>query len=135
MPIINWSDDYSINIKEIDEQHKYFLQLVNNFYDSLQDEIDHEAMPFLLNELIDYTRTHFSKEEELMKKYQFPDYEAHKAEHDNFAEKVLDMRKRYDCGDKSIVGKLSLLISDWLTNHIATDDKKYGEYLNSKGVH
>ncbi len=135
MSILNWSDDYSVNIKEIDEQHKGFLKLINNFHDSLQDDIDHEAMPFLLNELVDYTKFHFSAEEELMKKRQYPEYEEHKAEHDSFANIIMDILKEYEAGDKYAVDQLSLLLSSWLSEHIVMKDKKYGEYLNCKGVY
>ncbi len=135
MSILNWSDDYSANINEIDEQHKGFIKLINDFHDSLQDNIDHEAMPFLLNELVDYTKTHFAAEEALMKKHQYPEYEEHKAEHDSFANVILDILKDYEAGDKNAVDQMSLLLSSWLSEHIVTIDKKYVGHLNSKGVY
>ena len=132
--LINWSDGYSVNIKEMDEQHKKLVSLINGFYDALQASMELDAIPSLLDGVIDYTKTHFSSEEELMKQHGFPEYEEQKAAHDDFTKKVLDMQKRYKAGEKNVAGKVALLLSSWLMDHIVMKDKKYGAHLNSRGV-
>lgn len=69
-----------------------------------------------------------------MKQHGFPEYEEHKAEHDSFAKKVLDIHEKYKAGEKSVAGKVTLLLSSWLMDHIVMKDKKYGAHLNSKGI-
>jgi len=49
--------------------------------------------------------------------------------------KVLAFKKQFDTGKASVTPELMTFLQDWLTNHILTVDQKYGEFLNSKGVH
>lgn len=132
MALITWTNNYSVNIKDMDEQHQNLVQLINGFYDALQTDTELETAPHLLDGLVEYTKTHFKKEEALLKKYQFPEYEAHKTEHDDFANKIHDAYKQFHGGDKSVIGKIALMTSGWLMDHIVMKDKKYGTYINNK---
>lgn len=135
MALVNWVDDYSVNIKEMDEQHKKLIQLINGFYDTLRSDVDKETISTLLNEVIDYTKVHLSREEEIMREYDFPEYETHKIDHDDFTARVMDIKKQYEEGDNSAVSKIAILLCSWLMNHIAFQDKKYGVHCNNKGVY
>jgi|MDTC01.2.fsa_nt_gb hemerythrin len=131
--LINWADYYSVKVKEMDEQHKKLIQLINDFYNAYQSGTT-EEVPALMEGVIKYTKVHFSREEKLIKQHGFPEYDSHKAEHDDFAKKAIAMNQKYISGDKSIAGEMAVVLSNWLTNHIVINDKKYGVYLNSKGV-
>ena len=117
----------------MDEQHKKLIQLINDFYNAYQSGTT-EEVPALMEGVIKYTKVHFSREEKLIKQHGFPEYDSHKAEHDDFAKKAIAMNQKYISGDKSIAGEMAVVLSNWLTNHIVINDKKYGVYLNSKGV-
>ncbi len=134
MPIITWTEGYSVSVEEMDEQHKKLIELINGFYDALQTDTGQEVISSLFNGVLDYTKTHFAREEELMKDHGFPEYEAHKVEHNELVEEVLDIHQKYTDGDTDTVGKLALLLSNWLMDHIVMKDKIYGAHLNSKGV-
>lgn len=61
--IIPWSESFEIGIKEIDDQHKYLVKLINdcgNKYTSTLEESDIEN---IFVELLDYAKYHFSSEE------------------------------------------------------------------------
>ena len=81
MPIVSWCDDYSVNVEKIDDQHQNMLELVNNLHSSVEARIDKKELEALLIELVDFTRLHFSTEEQLMKDYNFPELERHHQEH------------------------------------------------------
>lgn len=135
MPLFNWTDSkYSVNIKELDQQHKWLVDIINQLYDAKQDKKDQEVLGKVLDELVDYTKTHFKKEEKLMKDYGYPDYTAHKSEHDSLTKKALDMRKKYYSGEANMTIKIGFLLKNWLSDHILVVDKKYSPYLNKKGV-
>lgn len=83
-----------------------------------------------LAELIDYTRAHFSEEERLLQETRYPDYEAHKAAHDNFALLVRDVEVDMHLGN----GVLTLdffcdLLEKWLKEHILDMDRLAAPYL------
>lgn len=134
MPILEWTEKYSINIIEMDAQHKRLVGFINDVWDAKQEDKDHKILKNVLDELLDYTGTHFKREEELMKQHGYPGYEEHKKEHSSLFEGVLYMRKIYDSGHKDTYDKIVLYLGNWLMTHEISLDKKYAVHLNSKGV-
>ena len=81
MPIVNWSNEYSINVDEIDNQHQEMLGLVNNLHSSVESRTDKNILKKMLAELVVYTRMHFATEEQLMEQHDYPHHIEHKNEH------------------------------------------------------
>ena len=48
--------------------------------------------------------------------------------------KVVALQNDYDAGKASLTIEVSKFLNDWLNKHIKETDKKYSEYMNSKGV-
>ena len=130
MSLINWDDSYSVHIKKIDEQHKGLVKLVNELHDAMSQGAANDVLSKVLNSLVDYTIIHFNTEEEMFKSYNYPDYQAHKNEHD----KVKEFQSKFKEGKSTITYELMDFLSDWLINHILDSDKKYSSYLTSRGV-
>ncbi len=134
MSLINWDDSYSVHIKKIDEQHKGLVKLVNELHDAMSQGAANDVLNKVLNSLVDYTIIHFNTEEELLKTYNYPDHQTHKAEHDKLTEQVKDFQVKFQEGKSTITYELMDFLSDWLINHILDSDKKYVSYLTSRGV-
>ena len=132
--LIKWGESFEIGISVIDEQHKRLVAMVNELYRKLRDGATLEDLRGLLNELIDYTATHFRTEEELFEKYDYPEKEVHRKIHEKLVEKVLDYQRRVEAGEPGLAYELLTFLKDWLSNHICVTDKKYGPYLKEKGV-
>ncbi len=77
---------------------------------------------------------HFAAEEANFVKYGYPAYEGHKAEHDKLVATCLDLQKKFHAGEAEITGDTAGFVVGWLTDHIPNIDKKYGPFLNEKGV-
>ncbi|MCP4287335.1 MAG: hemerythrin, partial [Gammaproteobacteria bacterium] len=56
MPITTWSDEYSVNVREIDVQHQKMLELVNDLHSAVEACIDKNGLKSLLVELLEFTR-------------------------------------------------------------------------------
>jgi hemerythrin len=134
MALITWNDTLSVNIKEIDEQHKKLIAMVNELHSAMGSGKGKEAMGSILGGLVDYTKGHFSAEELIMLKHQYPGYLKHKADHDALTKQVLDFQGKYTEGKTLVTVEIMNFLKDWLTNHIQNTDKKYGPFLNGKGV-
>ena len=80
------------------------------------------------------SRGHFAAEEANFVKYGYPAYEGHKAEHDKLVATCLDLQKKFHAGEAEITGDTAGFVVGWLTDHIPNIDKKYGPFLNEKGV-
>ena len=88
----------------------------------------------VISKLITYTRKHFASEELFMQKCSYPAYEAHKREHAAFITKVQEFQTNFNAGKITLSIDISTFLKNWLMNHIADEDKKYGAYALSKGI-
>lgn len=134
MALFVWSDKYSVNINEIDSQHKKLVDLLNSLHDSMKVGRGSEVLGKTLTELIQYVGTHFATEERLMSTHGYPEYKAHKAEHAKLTQKAIELQKDFQQGAPVITVEVLGFLRDWIQNHILGTDKKYSQFLNSKGV-
>jgi len=134
MAFIQWEEKYSVGVRELDAQHKQLVQLLGDLYDAMQAQKANEVLGKILNQLVGYTKAHFATEERLMTQAGYPDLAAQKREHEIFTKKVVDFKEAFDGGRTSLSVSLTTFVKDWLFTHIGGADKKYGPYLNSKGI-
>jgi hemerythrin len=134
MALFSWSDKYSVNVREIDDQHKKLVGMLCTLNDSMRQGKGKEALSPILRDLIQYTKTHFAAEERIMKAHGYPDYATHKAKHDKMAQKVAEVYKDYQDGKTAMSLEVMSFLQNWVEKHIMGTDKLYGPFLNSKGV-
>ena len=132
--LVEWSEELSVGIQEIDEQHKVLVNLLNQLHDAIHQRHGSEAARKILDELADYTRIHFAVEESLMRVLEYPDYEAHKQQHEDLIQQLVDLKEKLDTGGHSISFELLHFLKVWLTKHILESDKEYSPHFLSKGV-
>lgn len=137
--LFKWKDSYSVNVKEIDIQHRKLLEIGSRVYDlaSLKDDYDHyDEIMEILEELKDYTIYHFGYEEDLMKKHGYDDLDMHQMEHTFFIKKVERiLRKDIDSRQDETVMEIVQFIADWVSSHILQSDMKYKVFFNENGVY
>ncbi len=134
MATIKWTEELSVNIPSIDEQHKKLVDLINDFYKNIATQSSKEIIFELIKALKEYTVFHFSTEEKYMKQYNYPAYLKHKQEHDYFVNKVIDFEDRYKKGKLILTLEITNFIKKWVSNHICNTDKMYSAFLLQKGV-
>lgn len=134
MPLMEWTQDLSVDISSIDNQHKKLISLINQLHEARLQGRGKEMVGETLTALIDYTRTHFSFEEKLFDTHGYPASASHKEEHLKLIDQVLDYKNDFAKGDLTLSTDLMIFLKDWLRNHILGVDKKYTEFLKSKGV-
>jgi hemerythrin len=134
MALFNWSNEYSVNIKQIDDQHKVLIGLINDLHDKMKVGKAKEVLGNILDELVNYTVYHFKHEENLFTSHGYSESESHKKVHQTLIQQVKDIKANYD-SSKTVLGMdVMEFLKGWLGNHILGTDKKYSSYLNSKGV-
>ena len=134
MTALPWKEDYRINVAVIDEQHRKLAELVSGFYELLASKPDVRQLKHILDELIGFARLHFATEEELMIKYEYPDYGSHSAAHRNVLNQLGALAERLEDGLRTHSRPAPSISDDWVTNHLLEKDKPLGRFLNGKGV-
>jgi hemerythrin len=125
MAYLHWSSDLNTGIEVIDKQHKRIVDYLNELNDA-NDRSDRQATNHVMNELVDYTLTHFAFEEELQERSNYPFVRAHKRVHDIFTKRVAEFQKRAAAGE-NVAPELLSMLKIWLVNHIKGDDADYAD--------
>ena len=129
-----WKDEYSVGINSIDQQHKKLIHMINQLQTAVKYSTGEEFEREALNELVDYTKTHFTYEEGMMEQNGYPDFEAHKAQHVKMIKKVEEVLAEYEKDSDTAMENALGYLSEWLINHINGTDKEYSSFMISKGV-
>jgi len=129
--VISWSEDYELGNDFVDSQHKRLFELVNNIGNYCNEGRDINTLSETLDFLLQYTVQHFSDEEALQLKYNFPEYEYHKKLHEEFEatviEKVTEFKTKGSTRD--LKNTVNDFVITWLVNHILKEDMKIGAYI------
>jgi len=131
--IVEWNDNLSVNVAEIDKQHKGLVKMINELADAMKEGRGKEIISDIIKGLVDYTIVHFKYEEKLFDKYGYEDTKAHKLEHQSFVKKVEEFKKAFESDDTITTTELMSFMCEWLRAHIKKTDKKYSSFLNEHG--
>ena len=135
MALIQWDASYSVNIRQLDADHKKLIDLVNTLHDAMKAGKTKNVLMAIFSDLEMYTRTHFTNEERLMEQHRFPGLEQQQMEHRLFIQKIAEQKTLFQQTRISTAMPVMSFLTDWLKNHILHSDKKYGPFLNQKGVY
>ena len=128
-----WNNAYKVGIAKMDEHHKKLFALIEDTNKCLEKDDDTELLK-ALDALLEYTHYHFDTEEKLLKKHKYENIQEHKAIHKKLIsnlkihrEELLDNTLNKDC--------FTIMIKEWLLDHILKEDTKYSKILNNKGIY
>lgn len=136
---IVWKPEFSVNVTEIDNQHKKLIEIGSRLQDISKECEKYDCFDDMINiihELKDYTIYHFKYEEELMLHNGYTDFWEHKSEHVSFVNKIksidLDKLDRDQLG--SIIDLIDFILN-WVADHILVSDMKYKPFFNGIGIY
>jgi hemerythrin len=132
---LNWTDDFEIGIKEIDDEHRKIIEEYGMLYSKMKDGIGHDYYQELLAFLVEYVSTHFAHEEKLQEEIGYDKCAEHKKIHDKFkmyVNEMIEKNKNNPATDMDLI-RINLFIKDWLIHHILITDKKIEAFLH-KGI-
>ena len=128
-----WKTQYETGNTTIDTQHKQLIGAINDLLEACSAGKGRQQIQTTSKFLSDYTKTHFSDEEQLQIKSKYPDYQNHKKYHDGFIKVVDDIVAQLDKEGPTIamVAKINTTIAGWLLNHISKEDVKVAQHIKS----
>lgn len=132
MEIIQWSPTLETGIDVIDQQHKRIVDYINALRIA-QVKGDRGAVAKTIDDVIDYTQSHFGFEEALMEDAGYPLLNAHKRVHELFIRRVAVLHQRFKSGE-DIAQDLHNVLARWLITHIQTEDRHYVGAVKEKMV-
>lgn len=134
--MIQWSQQYSVGIKTIDEQHQKFFATFNVLYEALLKGEAEETLTVALKSLSDYAEYHFDLEEQYFKKFAYAGAAEHIAQHDMFRSRIAELKRRYFSQEdqSTLADEVVDLLDNWLIKHILELDRKYVACFKEHGL-
>ena len=133
MAVIVWTPALSVNIQEIDLQHRQLVETIAELQTAHTDGAAKEHMVPVIRQLNDYVREHFSAEERLLDGYAYPDLTTHRKLHDAFIDTLLHFELDFLNGKADISAELLAFLENWFVTHVTGADQTYAAYLSEHG--
>lgn len=108
--------------------------MINRLYDAFIKRQQSEEVKKVLEELLQYTKYHFSEEEIYFRRFNFKETLAHVKEHQEFIKRVQDFKEQAKEDAGRYVFSLITFLQEWLINHITHSDRKYIDCFKSNNV-
>jgi len=123
----------SINdLHTVEKEHQVQFTLFNELRDAVIAGRNREDIESLLDQWGGYTSAHFMSEQLLMRMHDYPDYESHENEHDNFMEQALALQTNYLEGRINDPSVVTEALRARLAEHMERMDSKLIDYLGGK---
>lgn len=130
MPLYEWDERFVLGIKEIDQQHRHLMELVNRIYDEFRGGAPLPALQSLLVVLFNNAKYHFQCEEHWMEESGYPQLAEHRAEHDKFSTRVAEIDGLLEQGQDNSLD-LMLFLNNWIRHHLLETDARFTDYVIS----
>jgi hemerythrin-like metal-binding protein len=131
---INWQDGYSVNVRELDQQHRMIILMLNELNEALERGQDQADLEKILDGFLSFSLEHFNTEEDLFEMYCYPFACTHKAEHDAFRQTISMFARQCKEGQTRVDRRFLDFCAEWLKRHIIGRDKTYAYFFAAKGL-
>lgn len=133
MALLHWTDDLSVHHRAMDEQHRRLFDLARALWQAADDPGADSAR--LIDDIVEYTHTHFASEEAMLSGIGYPQLKAHKTLHKSIFEAVDMIVNRLAGSDPKILGReVAEFVSEWLVRHIEKEDMQYGRFIAGESL-
>ena len=134
LQIVVWEDRYATGIEVIDAQHRELVRLTNHLYQSCiaRDGSVNTVFKDAMSGMVEYVRFHFTAEQELLKRIEYPGFLDHKNQHDTLVKQILDAANSFNEGKKFVPNNFVRTLKDWVFGHIAVSDRGYAAYVHEQ---
>ena len=134
MTLLTWNHARTVGVKAMDDQHGILMDTMNELRLELVRGSGREPVSVLLDRLIEFTRMHFSSEEQLMEQTGFPHLAEHRAAHQRLLSLIRESAYRAQHGEEVQMRPLLCSLRDGYVEHIEGMDREYGPWLNEWGI-
>lgn len=134
---MKWTEDLSVGIKTIDEQHMELFYRINKLVEAIKQHRCKDEIDGTLKFLDDYARFHFSEEERRMEESGYQGLAEHKKHHATYLANIEDLKReaalpRVKGSSYDLSVTTNQVIVDWIVDHIMKLDRAFGVFIKSQ---
>ncbi len=120
---LEWGANWLTGHPIIDADHKVLVQYVNELNLAMMEGRGRNLVLQVLRNLVQYTRDHFAREEEIWRKGGLSTLPQHLKTHSDLVGKVEQFEKQLQAGTATLTTDLMSFLRDWLISHVFKVDK------------
>jgi len=124
MSLINWKEEFSVGVAEVDFEHKELIELINSLHESARSGAGREAVIEVLGEIYAQIASHFALEEKMMRFTRYPSLLEHKEDHETLLDDLRDIMDEAEDDGTYDEAQLSTDLERWFGDHFRTHDAK-----------
>lgn len=129
-----WKDEYSVGVKEIDEQHKMIFSIINNLIETINTTPSDESISAIIKQIQEYKACHFCTEEAYFEKFSFTGAPKHIEAHKCFSIEILRIQQQHKDSKIALAFALVDFMEDWLIKHLLSMDQEYKQCFKENGL-
>jgi len=129
-----WNSRLETGIKLIDEQHHELFVRIDQFELAIYNGSVSNELKSILEYLNAYIIEHLKAEEQLLRDCNYPDFDRHAEQHDEFRKIIAEMSASYKekGGDNYLAIDVDKQLRKWWENHILKMDLAYVPFVRKE---
>jgi len=124
MSLINWKEEFSVGVAEVDHEHQELIELINGIHRSVQEGVTRKQVIEGLGEIFAQIAAHFALEEKFMRTSHYRAYPEHKEDHEALLDDLRDIMDEVEDDGEFDERRLSIDLERWFSDHFRTHDAK-----------
>lgn len=128
-PSMEWKNIYKIGNEELDQEHKYLFEIINDFYTTSVVLSRKEHILETVATLRKYLQAHFIKEEAFMLSLNFNEIKEHKELHVNLLRVLNELAKKENLEYQTLYNFFIAFIERELFEHLHKEDAKIKNWI------
>jgi methyl-accepting chemotaxis protein len=120
---LEWGPAWLTGHAVIDADHKMLVQYVNELNAAMREGRGRSVALDVLRKLVQYTRDHFGREEEIWRQGGLSSLGQHLRVHADLVAKVESFERDFAAGHAELTADLMSFLREWLINHVFKTDK------------
>ena len=119
----------------MDDQHGILVDTLNSLRHQLAQGEDRARMYEQILRLVEFTGMHFGCEESLLRRYEFPGLNEHRAAHRALMVQMREAAGSAEFVDSKELDRVLAYVRGQYVDHIQQLDREYSKWLHAKGVY
>lgn len=129
MTLLEWRDDFTIGIEEVDHEHHELIDLINGLHAELGGSRSSERAEGFLGEILAGISAHFALEEKVMRARHYDGLPDHKADHERLLDDLRDLMDEHAGGAVLDEEAFAARLAEWFSSHFRTQDARLHKFL------
>jgi len=130
MSQLKWSPKYELGLDSIDSEHKELFKTYNDFHAALLGgQMGVEEITSYLTDLMTDTQVHFTHEQALMERLDYPRLAIHKNQHEHLIADLTALTLRFNKDILKATDSVLLYMYSWLIDHIQGEDRTLCDWI------